>query len=360
MANMFDYLNWRGDIPFSVMDVNEVDALIFSVLAYVFYDDVVPSVPGEWISLRLARQKLLALPEPDSRGRVAEDVRLLEASAETERFGNVEMGFYRNFFEETTETQFGAVTFRMDGNSVFLAFRGTDNTIIGWKEDFNMTFRETVPAQRLAAVYAMEVARWHTGKLHMGGHSKGGNLAMYAAAKCPAEVQARIVDVYNHDGPGFDREMMENAGYLGIVPKIRTFIPRSSVFGMLLEHKEPYRVIESTQVGLLQHDPYSWEIKGGRFVHLPQLGEDSRFLDKTIRVWLEGLEKEERGAFFEAVFDLLLLENASQVRDILRPQNIMTLLRTLQLDEEKRKLIGSVLTELLDAAKTTYATMEQK
>lgn len=360
MADIFDYLSWRGDIPFSIMGVNDVDALIFSVLSYVFFDGVVPETPGDWVSLRKARDALVALPEYLTRGRVEEDLKLLDAAADTWRYGSVRIGYYQNFFEAEEETQFAAVTFLTDDGSAFLAFRGTDNTIIGWKEDFNMTFRKSVPAQRLAAQYTRRFAEASAVPLRLGGHSKGGNLAVYAAAKSEMHIQNRIIEVFNHDGPGFTQEMMSHEGYLRIVPKVRTLIPKSSVFGMLLEHAEPYTVIESTQKGLLQHDPYSWVVLGKEFIYLEQLGEDSRFLDKTIRLWLEGLDNGERSEFFDAVFDLLLLENASQVKDILRPQNIKTLFKTLQMDEEKRKMIGSVLTELLEAAKSTYNEMGQQ
>ena len=159
--------------------------------------------------------------------------------------------------------------------------------------------------------------------------------------------------MYNHDGPGFTQQMMTDPGYLRIVPKVKTFVPQSSVIGMLLEHEEPYTVIRSKSVGLMQHDPYSWEMMGGDFIKLEELNADSRFLDKTFKSWLAGMSVQERSAFFDAVFDLLMMEHANRPRDVMRPQNIRALLKGLQMDEPRRKLIASVLLELVEAAKQT-------
>lgn len=350
MADMFDYLQWRGDILFSQMPVNHVDALVFASLAYVHYDDVVPESYGSFVTLRDAAQQLLALPDADSRCRVPNDLTLLKAAAQTERFGRVGMTHYLNVFDPEADTQFAAMAFMLEDGSAFLAFRGTDNTLVGWKEDFNMSFQESVPAQRLAQEFVCSFAHVSQAPLYLGGHSKGGNLAAYAGAKCGPGIQDRIRLVYNHDGPGFSEAMMTHEGYLRIVPKILTFVPQSSVFGMLLEHEEPYTVIRSKHIGLMQHDPYTWEVMGGDFIRMDELTADSRFLDRTFRTWLAGMTPEERNEFFDAVFDLLMLENASKPADVLRPQNLRALFQTLQMDEEKRNIILSVLQELGMAA----------
>ena len=353
MAEMFDYLRWRGDIPFSQVRVNNVDSLIFSVLAYVHFDGFVSGEINDPIPLRDVVRDMLMLPHLKDRVRVEHDVELLKAAAATERFGAVGVTFYQSTFIPQEETQFAAVTFLLDDGTAFLAFRGTDNTLVGWKEDFNMTFQESVPAQRLAREYVEYFASLSNAPLRLGGHSKGGNLAVYAGAKSELAVQDRILGVYNHDGPGFTQQMMTDSGYLRIVPKVKTFVPQSSVIGMLLEHEEPYTVIRSKSVGLMQHDPYSWEMMGGDFIKLEELNADSRFLDKTFKSWLAGMSVQERSAFFDAVFDLLMMEHANRPRDVMRPQNIRALLKGLQMDEPRRKLIASVLLELVEAAKQT-------
>lgn len=355
MGDMFDYLYWRGDILFSQMPPNPVDALIFSTLAYIRYTDIVPDIPQQRISLRSAAEALLMDPDAQKRTHFKGDLDLLAAAAETNRFGRVGMSFYQDIFDPEENTQFAAITFYLEDGTAFLAFRGTDNTLVGWREDFNMSFQESVPAQRLALQYTLTLAGATKMPLHLGGHSKGGNLAVYAAAKSDFFTRKRIVTVYNQDGPGFTEQMMTDPGYRSIVPKIRTYVPQSSVFGMLLEHEEPHIIITSKKIGLLQHDPYSWEIKGGGFIPGEELSADSRFLDRTFRNWLAGMTTEERNAFFDNVFDLLMVENASKPKDIIRPQNLITYIKTLQSDDSKRQLIASELANLfLSAHRAQY------
>lgn len=351
MSDMFDYLEWRGDIRFSQMPLNAVDALIFSALAYIRFENIVPEDSLHWISLEDAAQELLALPDAMNRGRVKNDILLLEAAAQTARFRQAGLSFYRDRFIPEEEVQFAAVTFFMEDGKVFVAFRGTDDTLIGWKEDFNMSFQESIPAQRMAVQYIKEFAEINNVPLYVGGHSKGGNLSVYAAAKCGLAVQERILQVYNHDGPGFTEYMMGDLGYLSVVPKICTYIPQSSVIGMLLEHEEPYTVIKSKHIGVMQHDPYTWEVKGPDFIHMEEITADSRFIDRTLKNWLAGMSREERGDFVDAVFDLLTANNASKTNDIMKPKNVRGYLQTLSNDEEMRNLLAGKLAALLRAMK---------
>lgn len=351
MADMFDYLKWRGDILFSQLPPNEVDALVFSTLSYLYFDGYASEDMIRVSVLRDVAQEMLSRPDPEGLYRVEEDLALLRAAAATERFGGVGICGYRNVLIPEEETQFAAVTFLLEDGTAFLAFRGTDNTLVGWKEDFNMTFQQGVPAQKLAGEYVREFSEARSMPLRLGGHSKGGNLAVYAAAKCGAELQGRIMEIYNHDGPGFTEYMMEDGGYLAIVPKIRTLVPQSSVFGLLLEHEETHTVIRSKQIGLMQHDPYSWEIMGKEFLRVEELTEDSRFLDRTFKTWLSGMDEGERSAFVDTLFDLLSMGGAKETFDLLRPQNIRTYLQTLGSNEELRQRLGSELLNLVESAK---------
>lgn len=350
MADMFEYLRWRGDLTFTQDPPNAVDALIFSALAYLNFGDSVSTEPRNPILLREAAEDFFSLPDHSERIRVKNDLKLLEMAADTVRFGQAQILFYRNTLIPEEETQFAAVTFLLDDRSAFLAFRGTDYSLAGWKEDFNMSFLDQVPAQRLALEYTQEFAAAYLMPMRLGGHSKGGNLAVFAAAQCDALLQRRILTVYNNDGPGFRENMTEDIGYQVIVPRIHTYVPQSSVIGMLLEHEEPYIVIRSKQVGILQHECYSWEILGKGFIPVEEITDSSRFLDKTIKAWLAEMALEERNEIVDAVFGLLGTGDVASAKDIIQPKNIRNYLRTLNQDEKMRKLLANEFLSLLNAA----------
>lgn len=352
MTDLFDYLLWRGDILFSQLPLNPVDALIFSILSYLRWGEVVPGSSEEQVTLSQAAATLLALPDAESRARVKTDLELLLAASQTPRFSQVSLSFYQDVFVPEEETQFAAVTFYPDDGSAVLAFRGTDRTLVGWKEDFNMSFRESVPAQRKAVEYVRTFAGASQRPMVLTGHSKGGNLAVYAAAKSSEANQARILAVYNQDGPGFTQNLMGDPGYLRMVPKIHTYVPQSSVIGMLMEREEPCAVIRSNQIAVMQHDPYSWEVLGKDFVHVQELTADSRFLSRTFKSWLAGMTPQARGDFFDAVFALLATGTASRTNEILQLKNVRAYLKTLVADEEMRSVIASELAQLLRAARS--------
>ena len=356
MTNMMDYIAWRGDIRFFQLGMNDVDAMIFSELSYIRYDGLVPEDVYGAIPLETVAKTILAEPEPIKRCRIEKDLQLLEAVANSPRFSKVSLSFYRDVFVPAEETQFSAVSFLLDDGSAFLAFRGTDGTLVGWKEDFNMAFQQNIPAQRLAQEYVQRFAAANPMPLRLGGHSKGGNLAVYAGAKCGNLVQTRILAVYNFDGPGFMQTMLAEPGYQQILPRIKTLLPQFSVFGMMLERQEDYKVIQSDGVGLLQHEPYTWQVLGKTFVPAEGVTESARFLDRTLTNWLEGMTNAERSEFFEGLFSLLMLENASAPKDVLRPQNILAALKSIRLEESKRKMMGTVLQNLLESAKTVHNT----
>lgn len=351
MADMLDYLAWRGDIEFPQMPVNPVDALIFSTLSYIQFEDIVPDNPLQSISLAEAAAGLFSLNAPQNRVRVKKDLDLLEAAAKSPRFDNIRMTFYRSILIPEEDTQFAAVTIFLEDGSAYIAFRGTDSTLTGWKEDFNMTFQSSIPAQRLALEYVQQFAAAHPIPIWMGGHSKGGNLAVYAAAKCGEMLQRRIVEVHNQDGPGFSAEMMSDPGYQRILPKLRSYVPQSSVIGMLLEHEEPYTIIKSSQIGIMQHDPYSWQVLGANFLPVEELTADSRFLDRTFKNWLSKMSKEERSEFFDTVFELLESTGAEHAGEIIRPQNVRSYLKTLQSNEYMRNILASELASLALSAR---------
>lgn len=213
-----------------------------------------------------------------------------------------------------------------------------------------MSFRDIIPAQALALEYTLAFARTNPMPLHLAGHSKGGNLAVYAAAKSGELIQRRIVGVHNNDGPGFREAMMADPGYQAMVPRIYTYVPQSSVIGMMLAHEEPFQVVKSRQIGgLMQHDPYSWEIMGGDFIRMEQTTAESRIIDRTLKQWLLGMSNEERSAFVDTVFELLYAGGTDDAKELLKPKNLRKILRHFRADEEAKRLISRELGNMLQA-----------
>ena len=351
MAGLFDYLQWRGDLPFFLIELNCVDMLVFSALSYLRFEDIVPSEFNNTVSLESVGKKFDLLEDKSGRFRVEDDLELLYAAAKTERFKNIKLTAYRSVFIPEEDTQFSAVTFIIDDNIWCPVFRGTDNTLVGWKEDFNMTFQDGVPAQRLAAEYIKELHKFKKCRIITGGHSKGGNLAVYAASKNTERVQKRIEKIYNFDGPGFTEFLLNDSGYLNIVPKISTYVPQSSVFGMLLQREETHSIIKSNNFSLFQHDPYSWEILGNGFVPESELTPEAQIFDKTFHNWINGMTIEERNLFFDSLFQLLVTEDTFRPRDILKPQNLVKYYKSLKSDENIRKMITSEFATIAQLAR---------
>lgn len=358
MSNILDYIKWRGDLTFTQDPPNGVDALIFSALVYIRYGGSVEEDPKTPVLLRTAAQVFFAGEGHEEHVRVKNDLELLRAASESTRFGFSQVCMYRDQFVPEQDTQFAAMTFLLDDGSMFLAFRGTDYSITGWKEDFNMTFQQTVPAQRLAVQYTRDVAMEYYLPMRLGGHSKGGNLAVFAAARSSPGLQQRILDVFNNDGPGFTDYLMGDPGYRAMVPRIRTYIPQSSVIGMLLEHEEPYTVIRSKTVSFLQHDPYSWEVLGREFIPMEEVTEDSKFLDATIKTWFARMSNQERNQLVDVMFGLLGSGAVETVQDILHPKNIRSYLKTLSSDVNLRRILSTEFQSLLEAARKTKQQFE--
>ncbi len=373
MPNVFDYLAWRGDLGFAQSPFNEVDSLILCRLSYIPFDGIVPAEFRQSIPLAGAAARCLhgmpaqgmqgAVPLPGEAGaaleaaeapprrfRLADDARLLAALATSRRFGGARLCGYVNLLDPAAEKQFSALTILLEGELPYVAFRGTDGTLVGWKEDFNMSFRTVVPAQRDAVQYLCVAADTLPGRLRVGGHSKGGNLAVYASAFCGEETQARIESVYNHDGPGFLSEVIAREGFQRVLGRVHTFVPQSSVVGMLLQHEEGCSVVHSTNTWLLQHDLYSWETACNGLLLAEERTRSSRFIDSTIKAWLTQMAPEDRGKLVDGVYTALAASGAVTVADLNRPKTAVAVLRELKkLDEPTKALLQQAI-ELLSAS----------
>ncbi len=338
MANMLSYLAWRGDVSMAYSPFGDVDSLILATLSYLDYPagtTAIRDVPG-------------ACPPPreDSIAFVKESRALLCAAAMTERFAGVEIHHAVGVIDQEREMQFAAMTCDLSDGAHVLAFRGTDDTIIGWHEDFNMAFESPIPAQTAAVRYLHAVAAEVEGPLILTGHSKGGNLAIYAASHAEESVRARIRWVYSFDGPGLDDATAAGEGYAAIARKIRSFVPSQSVIGLLMAYHPDYTVVKSDAVSLLQHDTFTWQVLGSQFVQATELDVSSQLVDQTVHAWLSQVTPEERQRFVTTVFDLLEATGATTVQGLLKnvPDRAGALLKALQkVDLHTAKMIVQLL-----------------
>ncbi|MCI8556302.1 MAG: DUF2974 domain-containing protein [Lachnospiraceae bacterium] len=350
MANMLDYIAWRGDLPFSQSPVSPVDGLILSTLSYIQFDNMLSNNPHEAITLSELSQMFLELSEEavKSRLRTPKDAELIQALGESRRFGSLRLTAAEELLDEEKELQFAAITLLLEDGSAFVVFRGTDGTLTGWKEDLNLSFLDEIPGQRAARDYLEKIAGIYPGRLYAAGHSKGGNLAVYAAIRCEDHIRDRIQAVYNYDGPGFLKKVLADPGYREILSRVHTFVPQSSVVGMLLEHEEPYTVVHSTEEGLLQHEPYSWEVQGSGFAELRKVTAGSRMVDETIKDWLAGLSAEERKTFIDALYEVLKDSDVKHIGELAEPKKIYAALQKLGQEDVKTKvMLAGVLIKLI-------------
>ena len=357
MASMLDYIAWRGDLSFSSSAPNEVDALIFSTLSYIPFRGSVERNPEKPVLLRQAAREFFDIPDPEGYIRTQNDLELLKAAGESQRFGNIRIAEYRKIFIKERDTQFAAVTFLLDDGSIFISFRGTDNTLVGWKEDFSMCFRREIPSQKLAKQYLQDVLMDHSGPVRVSGHSKGGNVAVYAVSQSVPVIRERILEVYNQDGPGFSEAFLEDPGYRQILPILHTQVPQSSVIGMILNRAEPIAIVKSNQSGIMQHDPFSWEVQGKRLVSVESLSGNSIFLQLTIKNWLLGMDMEARVRMVNMLFDLLTSGDVEVTGDLFQPKNLVACVSRLRSSETIRKYLTEDLTGLFHAAKKARLQM---
>ena len=302
-----DYLRWRGDLSFDADPFNEVDQLILCTLAYLNYRRF-PSLTTMDAERSTPLRTLAPLmrEEDEQQGlSQLEYLPLMRVAAASPRFADVGVFGYVSEYDIAEEKQFDAVSFALPDKSIFCAFMGTDTTIVGWKEDLNMSVLDTVPAQRRAVEYVETIAAANRGKLRIGGHSKGGNLALYASLYASLRVQKRILDVYNNDGPGFRTAPWQSEEYLRIKDRVHTYIPAESIVGTLLEQAENYTVVGSYEKFLLQHEPMSWQVERNHLKALPQRTKLGQLMDKMTAQWVESMTEQERREFSDGLYEVL-------------------------------------------------------
>ncbi|MBQ8216215.1 MAG: DUF2974 domain-containing protein [Clostridia bacterium] len=362
MENMMDYLRWRGDLTFGQDPFNEVDNQLCSCFAYLELEEIFDPVQGGELALSLAcklyfdrllgREKHLGALIPP----VVFD--LAEQMASAPRFEKTRITAVREVVKDDQsapdgQVQWSAMTYLFEDHTMYIAFRGTDDSLIGWKEDFNMAVFSTVPSQREAAAYVREVLLAYPDyQARIGGHSKGGNLAVYSAAKCGQDVQDRILAVYANDAPGFPRSFLADPDYQRIRKRVLLILPDQSFVGLLLYHDAPRRVVKSCEKSIRQHDFFTWQVERNRFERAQGISGEALLLRKAVLAWMDDMTVEERQAFIETVYRMLTTE-ACTVTELV--ENRATLLRSYRkLEPEQRQVIRGMLKKLFSNGKEVY------
>ncbi|MEY8353494.1 DUF2974 domain-containing protein [Lachnospiraceae bacterium 54-53] len=354
MRNMIDYVETEK-ASFQEKAFHGVDSLVLSKLAYFSFDGFVPDLEGGMSSASIRE-----LAERDDREELYRNTsergrnkRLLMALAASPRFSGIGAGFYVNRLDFVKEKQFSATTFLLGDGTAYVAFRGTDSTFVGWKEDFNMSFSRTIPSQEESVLYLNAVGGSFSGGLRLGGHSKGGNLAVFASMNCREEIRERITDIYSHDGPGFRKEVFQSTEYRQVRNRIRHSMPQSALIGMLLEHHETYVVVKSRRIGIMQHNPYSWLVKDDDFEYLEEIDPMAVYADRTIREWLGSLSDEKRELFIDTLYSVMKATDARFFSDLTvdRRSKARAALSAIRgIDEETRHFVLQTVGSLMAMA----------
>lgn len=320
MNNIISYIEEYGDRTFEEFPFNEVDSLVLCQLSYLNYDGFVGDFDAEKAYTEASDILYSQNCEDILKGYwyTHNNRELFSAFSTSKRFGNTKLAYYVHVLNESVAAQFAAITYILPDKSIYVAFRGTDATLIGWKEDMKLAYSEPIRSQELAADYLDRVSDSVSGQFRIGGHSKGGNLAVYAAMFCAHDTRKKIIEIFDNDGPGFRPEILKEGHFTSIRNKIHKYIPRSSIVGILLEDEIEYEVIECWSIGTLQHNTYVWKSNEGEFIRSKGMTETKKRNDSALNEWIYSLSDAEVSTFIDALFDVLTASNAKNVFDLIK------------------------------------------
>lgn len=351
MKNMLDYIKEFGHVSFEERAFSEIDALVLTELEYLPLEKVVPSDENGEIFVTVKeiaeymQEHKQELFDENPMMITEERHEVSQVIADAPRFQSLKFFGVVSVWDKDTTKQFAAVTVEVEPSVRLVVFRGTDETLIGWKEDFLMTYSPLVAAQTDAKEYLAKQASLFDGDLMVSGHSKGGNLAIYAAATQEEDVQLRIVDIFCFDSPGLYRSVLETKGYQNIVPLAMRYIPQDSLVGLMLESEVPYVIVKSNATGAMQHSAMTWEIEDGQFIKMEKLTKNSQLNDQTFKKWTESVSDEELELFWNVFFELLFSVGIDTVNDLYGQfmHYVQEFLKAAgDMDEEKRELLTRI------------------
>ncbi len=340
MGNVVNYIKWRGDLSFTNAPFNEVDNLALSLLVYNDFGGIVPGKDeSASISVKDASEWYFTSHSLENLTRLDFDW-ILYYMAKTGRFGELKLSDYVDINDSDRNMMFTAMTIHLPDGTLFVSFRGTTMEIDDWRMDFQISFEE-IEAQRAAARYLKHITEKYAGDIYVGGHSKGGNLAVYAAMNAPYVVRNRIKRIYSNDGPGFAPELLDEEKFLEIKDRITHIVPTFCVVGMLFELNVPHHIVASDGEKILQHSGMTWKVEGDHFVKKRYMTEESMVYNKAIDDWIGNATIEQRRAFTRDIFDSMKSAGAVSIYDISKGgfHDFGTILLSAANSESKTKII---------------------
>ncbi|WP_048715474.1 DUF2974 domain-containing protein [Streptococcus sp. 343_SSPC] len=353
MSTIFDYLDYVAYDSIYDRPFKELDVLALTELTYLPFDRIVPQGDTTNIEVRLSDAVELVDRTTDF---IVTDkhLQLVDILATSKRFKNVKLLNYVDEYDPDVQKQFAAMTYRLTMDVYLVVFRGTDDTLIGWKEDFHMTYMDHVPSQRRAASYLQHVMKeFPKGRFMVAGHSKGGNLAAYACSYLPDHLIEKVDAIYCYDAPGLNKAIIETEGYQRIAHLIHRFVPQGSIVGMMLEVPEPATIVKSRAFGgFAQHDAFTWMVEKDGFVTLDQTSPDSQQMDQTLKQWVQEVPDSQLKKFFDTFFGLFLDAGITSINDLMNLKNFSKIKDIFQnaqdLDPTEREMLERLAKQLID------------
>ena len=348
MGNLITYVQQYEAQTFQEKLVTDIDILVLTEIAYLPFDEIVSSSFEEKaaISLNQLGKEFEIIKEKEHENNpfmiTKERIQLLDVVSKSQRYKEIKVFGFMNDIDDELTKQFAAVCYQWEEESRWIIFRGTDESLTGWKEDFMMTYSDLIPAQIDAIEYLRKQAELFSGRLNISGHSKGGNLSLYASAMQEEDIQHRIQQIYCWDAPGVHRSILNTEGYQRVVSKAKRYIPQDSIVGLMLESQVPYHIIESQGSGISQHSALMWNIEDDHFVELTELTRNSQLTDQTFKQWTEVVSDEDLKLFFDTFFELIFEMGVETVNDVyynFRMYMRQFFEKAYQMDTEKREIL---------------------
>ena len=353
MSTIFDYLDYVAYDSIYDRPFKELDVLALTELTYLPFDRIVPQ--GDTTNIEVRLSDAVELVDRTTDFIVTDQhLQLVDVLATSKRFKNVKLLNYVDEYDPDVQKQFAAMIYRLTMDVYLVVFRGTDDTLIGWKEDFHMTYMDHVPSQRRAASYLQHVMKeFPKGRFMIAGHSKGGNLAAYACSYLPDHLIERVDAIYCYDAPGLNKAIIETEGYQRIAHLVHRFVPQDSIVGMMLEVPEPATIVKSRAFGgFAQHDAFNWMVEKDGFVTLDQTSPDSQQTDETLKQWVRETSADERKKFFDTFFGIFLDAGITSINDLMNLKNFSKIKEIFQnaqdLDPTEREMLERLAKQLID------------